>query len=77
MTCPAQQCMLFKYWNEKQRKETEMKAEIIMISMNTVLPVADAAGSFMGGFCPVSFMRANTPIRKDRNDSYPCFQPDF
>ena len=77
MTCPAQPCMLFKYWDENQRKETEMKAEIIMISMNTELPVAGAARFFRGGFCPVSFMRANTPIRKDRNDSYPCFQPDF
>jgi hypothetical protein len=68
--------MLCKCWNKNQRKETEMKAEIIMIYMNTVLPVA-GAGSFRGGFCPVSFMRANTPIRKDRIDSYPCFQPDF
>ena len=54
-----------------------MKAEIIMTSMNTVLPLEGFVCRFTGELCPVSFMRENTPIRKDRNDSYPCFQPDF
>ena len=54
-----------------------MKAEIIMISMNTELPVAGAAVSFRGGFCPVSFMRENTLIRDDRKNSYPILQRTY